>query len=240
LRARRRWSDIQAKRDLRGTDVIISYAHNFLFIHVIKVAGMSIEKALAAHDVRAPLASEPPEKKALLLQNAGADPGVLGLQRHATAKDVRAVIGPEVFQRLFKFAFVRNPWDFELSLYHFNLTHPEFPAHAVTVKFKNFEEYILSKKREPLPRGMQLRFIADDDNKVIVDFVGRFETLARDFAAVCAKIGVDGPALGHVNSTEHRPWQECYTPAMFDLVRDISRVDIEAFGYASDRAAYGL
>ncbi len=201
---------------------------------------MSIEKALWPYDVRAPLAKEPPETRGALLSGMGLDPAFLSLQRHTSAGDLRAVLGADIFQRLFKFAFVRNPWDFELSLYHFNLTHPEFPAHQGTIKFKNFEHYLLSKKREAMPRGMQLRFITDDDKNSLVDFVGRFETLARDFSTVCAKLGIEGVTLDRINSTEHRPWQECYTLEMFELVRDIARVDIEYFGYSPHAADYGI
>lgn len=200
--------------------MIISETRHFLFVHIIKTAGMSIEQALSPY-------AERPES-------------VRHLSRHASATDMRTAIGSDVFQRMYKFAFVRNPWDLELSLYHFNLTHPEFPAHAATKKFRDFEHYLMSKKRERMPRGMQLRYIGDEHNNVLVDFVGRYETLRDDFGHVCAAIGIENIQLPHANSTSHKPWQECYTVPMFELVRDIAHMDIVQFGYADRPADYGI
>ncbi len=227
LRINRHFTAARDNLSLFGdANLILSHARQFAFIHVIKVAGMSIEKALLPYDVR--------NEKGLV------PPALLGLKRHTTALELRDIIGPETFGRLFKFAFVRNPWDFELSLYEFNRTHPEFPAHQNVIKFANFEDYMMARKRDTKPQGAQLRYIADADNKVIVDYVGRFETLARDFADVCAKIGVQANALEKINATAHKPWQAYYTPAMFDLVREMDAADIAAFGYSPNPADYGL
>ena len=220
--------------------MILSRARQFAFIHVIKVAGMSIEKALLPYDVRTQLAALPPAQKVEALHSFGLPPAALELKRHTTAVELRDVVGPETFGRLFKFAFVRNPWDFELSLYEFNRTHPEFPAHQNVIKFANFEDYMMARKPGTKPTGVQLRYIADADNKILVDFVGRFETLARDFAQVCEKVDVPAPSLEKINATSHKPWQAYYTLAMFDLVREMAAVDIATFGYSPNPADYGL
>jgi hypothetical protein len=223
-----------------GDILIISYVRRFLFVHVIKVAGMSIEKTLWPYDVRASLGAGSPEEKANLLRGIGINPAILEMNRHASAKDLKEALGPDLFERMFKFAFVRNPWDFQLSLYHFNLTHPEFPAHTATIKFRDFEDYIMNRPARVAPQGQQLKCIVGDDGKPMVDFVGRFENLAQDFVSVCERIGVKDAALQHINSTDHPPWQKSYTPAMFERVREISQVDIEYFGYPSEAADYGL
>jgi len=72
-----------------------------------------------------------------------------------------------------------------------------------------------------------------------MDFVGRFETLAADFAKICDRIGAN-LAMDHHNRTDHPPWQDCYTREMFDRVRSRAQVDIESFGYSADPAHYGL
>lgn len=213
----------------------------FLFVHVYKAAGMSVEKALKPFDVRAALAGYEPADQRRMLEGLGFNPAILDMQRHVTAADIRDAIGAALFAKLFKFAFVRNPWDLQLSLYHFNLKHPEFAGDGAALKARDFEEFILGRKKANRhPLGQQKRFILDQDGAPLVDFVGRFETLAADFAHIGDRINVRGLTLDHINRTEHKPWQQSYTRQMFDAVREVHAPDIEYFGYADDPAAYGI
>ena len=152
-------------------------------------------------------------------------------------RSIRDTLGQDLFNKLFKFAFVRNPWDLQLSLYHFNIAHPEFAPRAPAA---SFEEHIMALEPAAHPVGQQRRFLIDADGKTLVDYVGRFETLSEDFAEICARIGLDAIKLAHVNRTDHPPWTKSYTRRMFDLVRTVHRPDIDAFGYADDPAAYGI
>jgi hypothetical protein len=63
-----------------------------------------------------------------------------------------------------------------------------------------------------------------------MDFVGRFERFADDFAVVCRHLGV-AAALEAGNASVHPPYRELYTPAMRSVVTDVYRDDIEAFEY---------
>lgn len=221
--------------------MVISYMRRFLFVHVYKAAGMSIEKALRPFDVREGLATYSAADRQRLLESLGFNPAILDMQRHTAAAEIRDALGGPLFGQLFKFAFVRNPWDLQLSLYHFALKHPEFAGNGDALRAKDFEAFILGKENaERHPVGQQKRFIVDRDGAPLMDFVGRFETLAADFATVCARIGVRGLALDHVNRTEHKPWQQSYTRRMFEIVRRIHAPDIASFGYADDPAAYGI
>jgi hypothetical protein len=217
--------------------MVISYMRRFLFVHVYKAAGMSIEKALKSYDVRAGLLGHPLTEQERLLQALGFHPAILGMQRHVFAAEIREALGVDVFNRLFKFAFVRNPWDLQLSLYHFNRAHPEFSPRKLA---GNFEEHIATMDPVEHPAGQQLRFLTDGDGKMLVDYVGRFETLAEDFAEVCGRIGLDALTLERVNFTDHPPWTKSYDRRMFEIVRKVHRPDIAAFGYDDDPAAYGI
>ena len=220
--------------------MVISFMRRFLFVHVYKAAGMSVEKALKPFDVRAGLVAYAPEDQRKLLQGLGFNPAILDMQRHTFAAEIRDALGSELFAGLFKFAFVRNPWDLQLSLYHFNLKHPEFAGDGAALKARDFEDFILSKDPKRRPDGQQRRFVVDRDGKSLMDFVGRFETLGADFAHVCERLNIEGLPLDHVNRTDHKPWQESYTRAMFEIVREIQAVDIATFGYADDPAVYGI
>ena len=220
--------------------MVISYVRRFLFVHVYKAAGMSIEAALRAYDVRSALHGYPPEEQRRLLGEVGFNPAILDMQRHVFARELRDTLGLEAFARLFKFAFVRNPWDLQLSLYHFNLAHPEFPAHARAAGAGSFEAYIMGMAAKRHPVGQQRQFLVDGDGKPLVDFIGRFENLVSDFARVCDRLGLAHLSLDHINKSQHDPWPTRYSRAMFDRVREIHRPDIEYFGYADDAVAYGV
>ena len=47
--------------------------------------------------------------------------------------------------------------------------------------------------------GPQSDFVCDADGRLLMDFVGRFETLQADFDAVCGSIGLPPTPIPHVN-----------------------------------------
>ncbi len=167
---------------------------------------------------------------------------------HDPARVVRDQLGEELFGSYFKFAFVRNPWDWFLSLYSYfsQMT----PAHRWYINnmeivqkvccFRSFEEFCVNLDWTGLQRDYyhgvchfleQHRFITDEEGAIGVDYVGRFENLDQDWTAVCERIGVDAP-LPHLNSTKHGSYQQYYTPAAKDAVAEHYARDIEMFGYS--------
>ncbi len=218
--------------------MILSLSHKFLFIHVYKVAGTSIVRALGGADVRHLVRILAPENQGPFLASQGIDPRFMTMHDHSFAKDVQGVIDPALFKRLFKFGFVRNPWDLQLSLYRFNVEKPH--VRNADLDFSSFENYILCTPDAPLPHGVQKRFLFDTDGTQVVDFVGRYENLKADFSEVCQRIGIESISLGHANATKHGPWASYYTREMFEHERKRCAVDIATFGYSDDPAAYGI
>lgn len=100
--------------------MIISHRHRFIFLKPRKVAGTSVEVALAQHcgedDIVTPIGAFNPKWD----ENTYAHPGKKwpGYGRHATLKRVRKQLGGELWDDYFKFAITRNPWDLVVSQYH--------------------------------------------------------------------------------------------------------------------------
>ncbi len=211
--------------------MLLSYRHKFIFIHVWKVAGMSIQRALAKH------AEVPnPTRLARTIRRMGLnrwlplfDP--ITFDEHIPAADLRERLPATVFNESFKFAFVRNPWDLEVSLYHFTLSNKKFPKYEKIKSKGSFDAYIEWRARKR--RKLQKDFVTDAEGRLLVDFVGRFERLQEDFQYVCSRIGVDA-TLPHVNASKHRDYRSYYTTRTMNLLKEAAREDIELFGYEFD------
>jgi chondroitin 4-sulfotransferase 11 len=143
------------------------------------------------------------------------------------------------WSRLFKFAFVRNPWDRFVSVYHKwppTRNHPDRFKHFVLNDFRKHGFNVPKMKKNQWRRLHhhflpQYYFICDGDRNILVDFVGRYENLNRDWEYVCDYIGVPRRELPIVNKGQHRPYQEYYDRQTADVIAEMYADDIELFGY---------
>ena len=204
-----------------------SHAHQFVFIHVLKAAGISVRQALE------PYAYRPADSLWRRLGLAAPEP-LAALPPHATAAQVQAALPRRAFLRYFKFAFVRNPWDWQVSWYHYIRQSPSHHLHALVSRMGDFEEYLTWRAEHD--RQFQRDFVTDARGRLLVDFVGRFENMREDFAAVCARIGVRA-SLPHCNRSRHRDYRWYYTDRTREFVGVQWARDIDAFGYQYEPAA---
>ena len=77
----------------------------------------------------------------------------------------------------------------------------------------------------------QLGYLVDYEGKLLVDFVGRFETLDRDYAKICARLGLPATKLPHYRKSAHRDYTHYYDERARDIIAARYRNDIAAFGY---------
>ncbi|RMD68052.1 MAG: sulfotransferase [Gammaproteobacteria bacterium] len=214
--------------------MLIHHRHGFLFVHIPKTGGTSIRAALAPLRFRDPLywLMFPCHKLSRLTGHR------LGTKfpRHAKAIAAREMLPREVFDGLFKFAFVRNPWDLQVSSYHhLRRERPHLIAHVKD--FRDFVRYKLDPERPPqfhldVSSEKQVDYLRDLSGAMIVDFVGRYERLEEDFAEVCRRIPIPPRPLPHRRKAKGRgDFRRYYDSATADLVAQRFAEDIETFGY---------
>jgi hypothetical protein len=217
--------------------MLISHDKRFLFFHVAKVAGLSLREALSAYVVE-------PDKFKIRRPIKMID-GVINplyviwesTLTHATALATQKEFGDELFQSYFKFAFVRNPWDWQVSMYHFILKETAH-IHHQKVKNLSFAEYVrwMIVEQKPFARGatrFQKEMLCNEQGEMLVDFVGRYENLADDFAYVCKVLNLQ-TAMPYLNKSQHRSYQSYYDAETRNLIAEHCKEDIDLFGYDFD------
>jgi hypothetical protein len=212
--------------------MLISHSHRFIFVHVDKVAGTSLKKALE------PFAQPRGERYRKRLAMLGRLCRINGLYcsvdfaKHSPATTLRRCLPPAVYDRYFKFAFVRNPWDRLVSRYHFLKQNTRHRHHPLVVAMSGFGEYARWEMKRASPLLHQRNYVCDRSGKLIVDFIGRFESLGEDFAKICERLDIP-MTLPHLNSTERKAYLDYYEgdDALRDEVGRYFAKDIELFGY---------
>lgn len=216
--------------------MLISYSKNFLFVHIAKTGGTSVRAALRRYrwggwySLPLWLASQ--------VNQLSRPRHKLGLKfpRHAKAIAAMEMLPEEVFQGLFKFAVVRNPWDLQVSSYHHILQEKPEVLQGV----RSFRDFLYLKFDPERPYNFMLdisaeqqhEYIVDLQGRVIVDFIARYERLQQDFQTVCAHIGISAPQLPHLRKAQDRKgYRSYYTDNLAELVAEHYRQDLKVLGY---------
>jgi len=206
--------------------MIVSHRLNFVFVHIFKTAGTSIKRALRRHAM--PVWQEPANH---VLKRIGVRQfGPSGYPDHMKATQLIQQTSLEQFNSMFSFAFVRNPWDWELSHYKYIIKRPRHSSHKEVKRLGTFSEYV--RWRCDGRFQLQKSFVFHQRQRV-VDFVGRFETLNEDFQLVANRLEVPSK-LKRLNRTRPTIYQQCYDDHTSDLIATTFQADIVEFGYQFD------
>ncbi|MEF3168279.1 MAG: sulfotransferase family protein [Deltaproteobacteria bacterium] len=217
--------------------MLISYRYNFLFVHIAKTGGTSIRSALNRYRFRDPYFI--PMSICSRLSALFGHRLACKLPRHAKAIAAREMLPREVFDRLFKFAFVRNPWDLQVSSWH----HIQRERPHLLEGIGDFEAFLRWKLNRDRPYQfhidtsieLQSDYLVDLHGNIIVDFIGRYERLEEDFKEVCLRIGIPAPRLPEKRrARDRRDYRSYYTSETAELIARHFARDIELFGYSFD------
>ena len=199
---------------------MINHEHRAIFVHIQKTGGSSITKAFGWK-------TNPSEK-------------------HFRADQLKALYGEEAWENYFKFTIVRNPWDRLVSWW--SMIDPFRVQLEKGRQLNGFLSYVLATA-QTFPEFLhkctdeicdpdgekqifrnQIDYLADSDGKLMVDYVGRFETLTDDFQQIADRIGLRSN-LPHANASRRADYRSYYTDDLAQLVADKYARDITTFNY---------
>ena len=223
--------------------MIISNSRKFVFVHVMKTAGTSIcaalDPSLRWNDVVLGGTAFGERVNAAYAER-------FGLRKHATAMEIRAVVGPEVWSEYFTFAFVRHPYTRTASFYRWLAEairrNPDpaapvwswsstkaFTESRTFSEFIRHETFLATAAAQP-----QVASVCDDEGRCIVDFLGRSEDLDAGLRTVTQRLGLPYRPPGHHNASGGgRPAAAggLFASADYDHLERLFRQDFDAFGY---------
>lgn len=171
-----------------------------IFVHIPKAAGRSVEMYFLN---RLGLDRENPTDRQQLLLVPNDDPakGTEKLSHLSAQEYVKCGhISQQEFDQFYKFSFVRNPWSRLVSEYRYRNY----------LRHKSFKDFVMNKMPAPgwddkyrhvMPQSDML---CDDNGELLVDFVGKFESLQSDFDRLCQHWQFDDTRLPHVNSSDKK------------------------------------
>jgi hypothetical protein len=200
---------------------MISHVHKAIFIHIQKTGGSAVSAALG-------YVGQSPDK-------------------HFLAQEIKG-LHAEIWDKYFKFSFVRNPWDRLVSWWSMiDAVRPAYEASSSNVnnfmrfvlgKAKTFEEFLENCDQEIVDSDgrkwiyrNQIDYLTDAQGAYLVDFIGRFESLQKDFTKLSERLTGKAQALVHFNTSKHGPYTTYYTPALANKVGDRYARDLARFGY---------
>jgi len=189
--------------------MIVDHDKKFVFIAIAKTGTTSIHRRVV------PEADDPPP--------------------HIYHMFLKNILMEHDVEDYYKCAFVRNPYDRVVSVFHdlrFAMGH--YWAKPAISQFNTFKEFVMGYEHTPCMDFIHLRpqtEYLEVDNKIDVDFIGHFETLADDFYQLEERLNIPHAPLEHHRPSSHPPFEELYDEESKDIIKRIYHDDFENFGY---------
>jgi len=232
--------------------VIISLNRQFVFIHVHKCAGTSIEIALASHLAPNDLViGSTPEGERL----QSTIKQLIGLDKHSSAGQALAWLGPQRWECFFTFAFVRHPLERLRSLYMYarglaegqpmmteearrlkeigtwpNRLPYQYPAVRAAVQSDSFDAFLCHPVTwKDVGSHPTWRSLCDTDQRLLVSFIGKIERAGADWTVIQEKLKLTAPLGIHNQSRQNQ--EVTLSDAAWEQVKAHCLVDFQMFDY---------
>ena len=214
---------------------MISHKHKFIYIHIPKAGGTTIENTL--------------------FQYASDSFGTRFAKQNKCYRNKELFNIIEEYSNYYTFTFSRNPYSRIASSYRFFKFYNSMSFKSFVNKVCEFidlgtEKIYKERSNNTTALHVNLRKACNypfNDNGNIgyhilpqsyfvaqknhINFIGKMENLQEDFNIVCEKIGIPQQKLPHKNKTNHKHYTEYYDDETREIVAEKYAKDIEYFGY---------
>lgn len=209
---------------------MISTVYRCIFVRISKVASTSIQRAFM-------------QKPTLLgaFKNRFIEKGEFDTIHHDLQHYQDSY--PDNFDSYFKFTFVRNPWDRIYSQYNYLRYHLQHESSQCSFSdwlkkcsdaYEDPNGCLFGRNRHYFLRhiGNQLDWLIVNE-EIAIDFIGRYESLARDFRDLCRdrKWKLDLPQVNGSKANK-ASYLDVYDDNGKNFVADLHSKDIEYFNYS--------
>lgn len=195
----------------------IDHNNKFIFVHIPKTAGTSIERMYGLENPRCFFN----RRCEIIIDNVKYCP------QHLTSTQLKT--RPEISQyynEYYKFSFVRNPYDRVLSEF--------FWREKKIVNYEYFKKWIYQfySKIDMDHKLTQYEYVYENSN-LVVDFLGKVENLEEDFKKIQNNLGIPNKPLLRSNiSLNNQIDKKSYlTSEIKDFIYNLYKVDFETFEY---------
>ena len=198
---------------------MISHQHETIFIHIPKCAGTSVER-IFLEDINVTWQNRAP---LLLRINDNHEIGPPRLA-HLTCEEYTKFhyISKKLFQRYFKFSICRNPYSRAYSLYKYTTNQAKsFDFFACNLKEK------LSKSEHFWFFRPQTDFIFKKNGDLAIDFLGRLETIDKDFSYIREKSCLKAMELPKRNISKTANHNNAFNGSIKELKQSLSNRAID-------------
>ncbi|MEM7456989.1 MAG: sulfotransferase family 2 domain-containing protein [Planctomycetota bacterium] len=202
--------------------MLVSYRHEFAYVQIPGADAPSLADSLSSFCEQSSV--ENWHHRALRS---------FGFRGENELRGLKQQLSPRLFSSLFKFTIVRNPWDLLVATFRDiqSDSRNRWHRHVGQRSFREFVEFASHNRI-----CSQLERVSGCDGELLVDFVGRYESLDADCLELQRRLGIVFAGGRRPGSESGRRAEDDYrTHYDEELVARVSRLysrDIDAFGYS--------
>lgn len=199
---------------------MISFEKNFIFIHIPKTGGNSIQNILRDYSDEKIVCKASYQDG---FERFELESKQFGTTKHSSVNEYKIRLPSEFFEASYKFTCIRNPWDRMISFYF-------SPHRGVKYWDRNLFIELINNVQ---PALNYLRIPKEDANNILkkFDYIIHFDQLEEGFSDVCKQIGITKKSLPVRNKAIKSHYTKYYDDELVQIVGNLFEDEISLFNH---------